>query len=144
MSTDQIVLDFDAGWAERKQKTQEADPPKVVLFGVDYLLPRTVPAAVMLNFDRMMLRLAELERAADVPDDFVVDETMTPEGMLISIVGPEMAEQWIALPGMEYPDILDAVRQLVEMYRTGQAPTDKETSTVPNRKDRRKKAPARS
>lgn len=105
--------DFDAAWAE-----EEDEPVVVRLLGEEWECkrPSEVPAALLLRMDRLMLVAA----SGDVPDDFVVDESLTPEGILRGLAGDDNVDAWLAA-GLSYKRLASVSQYLNARYR-GQDP----------------------
>lgn len=146
MSTEpevEATWDFDAGWDEA-----EAKPFRIRLLGEVWELPRDVPAEAILKMDRLLIRYAEIERSGEIPDDMVLDDSMTPEGVLRGMVPPAVMDAWLAKRGPDgqpllgYRRLLDVSRRLVAYYR-GSDPS-KAGEPAPNRAARRATKPRRS
>jgi hypothetical protein len=126
--SDLKVIDFDAGWAEQN----DGEPLIVVVKGKKFELPADVPAKVLLMMDRLMLTAAKIEQSGEVPDDFVIEEAMTPEGILRGIVAGPIVDEWID-SGLGYRQLMDMVRRLNAYYRGERG----EDGGLPNRAARR-------
>ena len=80
--------DFDAAWAE-----EEDEPVTIKLLGEEWACkrPSEVPAALLLRMDRLMLVAA----SGDVPDDLVIDDSLSPEGILRGLAGDDNVNAWL-------------------------------------------------
>lgn len=101
--------DFDAA-------AGEPDPIVFRILGRDWTLPATVPAAVLLKYDRLLLHVAEVERTKKVPDGYVVDADTSVEGLARSMAGDEVVDQWIAA-GIDFRTLQKAVSRLDRIHR---------------------------
>jgi hypothetical protein len=118
--------DFDAAWAE------DADEPVVVrLLGEEWACkrPSEVPAALLLRLDRLLLVAA----GGDVPDDFVIDDSLSAEGILRQLAGDANVDAWLAA-GLSYKRLAAVSQYLNAVYR-GQEPPGE--APAANRADRR-------
>lgn len=130
--------DFDAA-------AEEGEPVEFRLLGRDWSLPGTPPAAALLRIDRAMVALAELEQTGQVPDDLVVDASLTAEGMCRALAGDEVVDEWLEL-GIDYPTLKRVTRRLMAIYR-GEDPDADPNPEPPNRAAKRaaaKKKPSAS
>jgi hypothetical protein len=128
------LWDFDAGWKEA-----EGEPLRFRFLGREWEVSRDVPAELILKLDRLMLDVAKAEEAGgELPDDFVIDESMTPEGIARQLVGGEMVDEWLKL-GVGHRRFLDISAKLMRFYR-GEDPMAEEPEPDPNRKERRAQA----
>lgn len=121
-------FDFDAA-------AGEADPIEFRLLGRDWSLPGTAPAQALLRIDRAMVAVVELEQTGQIPDDMVVDVTLTAEGMCRALVGDDLVDEWLAL-GVDYPTLKAVTRRLTAIYR-GEDPDADPNPQPPNRAARR-------
>jgi hypothetical protein len=105
--------DFDAAWAE-----EDDDPVTVVLLGEKWECkrPSQVPAALLLKLDRLLLMVS----TGDVPDDFVVDDSLSPESILRQLAGDTNVDAWLDR-GLGYKRLMAVNRYLSAVYR-GQDP----------------------
>lgn len=118
--------DFDAAWAD------EADEPVTVrLLGQEWACkrPSEVPAALLLKLDRLLLMVA----SSEVPDDFVVDDSLSPESILRQLAGDANVDAWLA-GGLPYKRLMAVNRHLTAVYR-GQDPEGE--APAANRQNRR-------
>lgn len=109
-SADPRFHDFDADFAE-----QSTIPFKVL--GKVWELPGSVPAATLLRLQRLMLVVASTKDGDDLPDDFVLDESLSVESMLRQMVGDQILDEWLA-KGIKY-DMMMAVSQRLYAIHTG-------------------------
>ncbi|SNR33121.1 hypothetical protein [Blastococcus mobilis] len=127
--------DFDAAWAD-----EEDEPVVVKLLGEEWACkrPSEVPAALLLKLDRLMLAAA----GADVPDDFVVDDSLSSESILRQLAGDDNVDAWLAR-GLPYKRLAAVSQYLNAVYR-GQDPAGE--APAANRQERRAaaKKPKRS
>lgn len=105
--------DFDAAWAE-----DDDEPVVVRLLGEEWTCkrPSEVPAALLLKLDRLLLMVA----STDVPDDFVVDDSLSPESILRQLAGDDNVTAWLER-GLPYQRLMAVNRHLTAVYR-GQDP----------------------
>lgn len=105
--------DFDAAWAE-----EEDEPVTVRLLDREWACkrPSEVPAALLLRMDRLMLVAA----SGDVPDDLVIDDSLSPEGILRQLAGDANVDAWLAA-GLSYRR-LSAISQYLNARYRGQDP----------------------
>lgn len=130
---DPRYYDFDAAFAEAK-------PIPFKLLGKVWQLPPTVPAATILNIQRLMLALAKMDETGEVPDDLVIDDDLSYERMLREMVGEGIVTQWLEL-GISY-DMLAAVTRRLYALHTGDNPDAQEPGKAARRPQDRK-PPAR-
>lgn len=121
------IHDFDAAWDEA-----DDEPVVIRLLGQEWKCkrPSEVPAALLLKLDRLLLVAA----GGAVPDDFIVDETMSTEGILRQLAGDDNVDAWLGL-GLPYKRLGDVSRHLNAVYR-GQEP-DQGEAPAANRATRR-------
>lgn len=128
------IHDFDAAWDDA-----EDEPVVVRLLGEEWKCkrPSEVPASLLLKMDRMLLIVA----SDQVPDDFVLDDSMSTESILRQLAGDDNVDSWLAR-GLPYARLMDVSRHLTARYR-GQDP---EAPAAPRRERRAaaKKKPSRS
>ena len=129
-TVDPDVIDFDAGWQE-----EEHEPVKIVVLGVKYELPADVPAKVLLMMDRLLLLAAKVQQSGEVPDDFVIEDAMSPESILRQLVDDSIVDEWLD-KGIGYRRLMAIVRKLNAVYR------GEEDEQAPNRAARRQAAKA--
>lgn len=118
--------DFDAAWAE-----EEDDPVVIKLLGEEWKCkrPSEVPAALLLKMDRLML----IATGADVPDDFVIDDSLSPESILRQLAGDDNVDAWLAR-GLPYKRLAAVSQHLNAVYRGQVAPGE---APAANREQRR-------
>lgn len=134
--------DFDAAWAE------EDDNPYVLhnLLGRDWECkrPSEVPASLLLRLDRLLLVVA----TEDVPDDLVVDDSLSSESILRQLAGDDNVDAWLtgveqpdgSVKRLPYPRLMEVSRHLMAVYR-GQDPEGE--APAANRSQRRAAAKAK-
>lgn len=127
--------DFDAAWAD-----EEDEPIVVRLLGEEWKCkrPSEVPAAFLLRMDRLML----VAGMTDVPDDLVIDDSLSPESILRTLAGDDNVDAWLGR-GLSYKRLASVSQYLNARYR-GQDPAVGEALAA-NREQRRAAAkPSRS
>lgn len=119
-------MDFDAAWAE-----EDDDPVVIRLLGEEWKCkrPSEVSAALLLKLDRMLM----VSITGEVPDDMVLDDTMSSEGILRQLAGDDNVDAWLAR-GLPYKRLLAVSRYLNAVYR-GENPKGEEPAA--NRQERR-------
>lgn len=117
--------DFDAAWAD-----DDDEPVVIRLLGEEWKCkrPSEVPASLLLRLDRLLLVAA----GGDVPDDLVIDDSMSPESILRQLAGDDNVDAWLGR-GLPYKRIGDVSRYLNAVYR-GQDPGE---APAANRETRR-------
>lgn len=134
--------DFDAAWAD------EDDEPVVIrLLGEEWKCkrPSEVPASFLLKLDRLMVATARMEQTGEVPDDFVVDDEMSPDYVIRGLAGEDNVDAWLAR-GLSYKRLTGVTRYLNAVYR-GQDPDAAGEAPAANRQQKRaaaKKKPSGS
>ena len=108
--------DFDEGWDEADQK-----PFRFKFMGDWWELPRDVPAETILHVERLMIKLQSMGEDEDLPDDFVIDDSITPEGIARRLA-PDYVDEWVAR-GCGYRRLLFATRSMLAFYRGQPPPT---------------------
>ena len=105
--------DFDAAWGD-----DEDDPVVVRLLGEEWKCkrPSEVPASLLLRMDRLML----IASTGEVPDDFVVDDSLSPESIIRQLAGDDNVDAWLAR-GLSYERLAKVSQYLNARYR-GQDP----------------------
>lgn len=118
-------MDFDAAWAE-----DDDEPVVIRLLGEEWKCkrPSEVPASLLLRMDRLMLIAA----SGDVPDGFVVDDSLSPDGILRALAGDANVDAWLAA-GLSYKRLAAVSQYLNARYR-GQDPG--EAKAAPRRERR--------
>ncbi|MDP5184793.1 hypothetical protein QOZ88_19340 [Blastococcus sp. BMG 814] len=101
--------DFDAAWAE-----EDDEPIVVKLLDREWQCkrPSEVPAALLLRLDRLMLAAT----AGDVPDDLVIDDSLSPESILRQLAGDTNVDAWLAA-GLSYRRLSAVSQHLNSRYR---------------------------
>lgn len=122
------LVDFDAFWAE--SQPDEAEAPRIKVFGKEHILPASPPAIMMVR----ALRLQGKDE--DVPAEDVIK-------FAEALFGRETLDGWLER-GLRISQIGDLVRMTMEMYHERAAGTgeggDEENPTTPNRATRRAQA----
>ncbi|TFV91409.1 hypothetical protein [Blastococcus sp. CT_GayMR16] len=118
--------DFDAAWAD-----EDDEPVVIKLLGEEWKCkrPSEVPAALLLRLDRLLLSVA----TGDVPDDMVVDDSLSPESILRQLAGDDNVDAWLGR-GLPYKRLMAVNRHLTAVYR-GQNPAGE--APAANRQQRR-------
>lgn len=129
VTSDPRYYDFDAAFGEGK-------PIPFKVMGKVYQLPPTVPAATILNIQRLMLVVAKLEAGGDVPDDLVIDDDLSYESMCRQLAGDDVVDAWLEA-GISY-DMLAAVTRRLYAIHTGQPVDDVEPGKAPKKPADRK------
>lgn len=126
------MWDFDAAWAD-----DDDEPVVIRLLGEDWTCkrPSEVPAALLLRLDRLML----VATSGDVPDDFVLDDTLSPESVLRQLAGDDNVTAWLGR-GLAYKRLSAVSAHLNAVYR-GQSPPGE--APAANREERRAAAKAK-
>lgn len=122
--------DFDAAWAE-----EDDDPVVIRLLGQEWSCkrPSEVPAGLLLRIDRLIVQYAQMQQTGQIPDDFVMDDSLDPESMLRKLAGDTNVDAWLKA-GLSYQRLQAVLRHLQSVYR-GQDPG--EAQAVTNRAQRR-------
>lgn len=124
--------DFDAAWAD-----EDDEPVVIKLLGEEWACkrPSEVPAALLLRMDRLML----IATSGEVPDDFVIDDSLSPESILRQLAGDDNVDAWLAR-GLSYKRLSAVSQHLNAKYR-GQDPGE---APAANRETRRAATKKRS
>lgn len=122
--------DFDAAWAE-----EDDEPVVIKLLGEEWACkrPSEVPAAFLLKVDRLLI----LAASEDVPDDFVVDDSLSSESILRQLAGDANVDEWLAR-GLPYKRLMAVSRHLMAVYR-GQDPGEALAANRATRRAAKKK-----
>lgn len=109
--------DFDKAWEE-----DDDEPVVVRLLGEEWKCkrPSEVPAALLLKLDRLLLVAA----GGDVPDDMVIDDSLSADSILRQLAGDDNVDAWLA-HGLSYKRLGQVSRYLNAVYR-GQEPPGEE------------------
>ncbi len=114
------MFDFDAFWQEAEP--QEADRPKVRVFGEDVYLPASIPARIILR----AMRAAQEGEDAETP---LSGEEVYKSAC--ALYGAERIDAWLD-KGLSLSQLADLVNQGIRLYASGQI-DDSGNQTAPNR-----------
>jgi len=125
------VFDFDQFWAETMP--EEAERPKIVVFGETITLPAVLPARVMLK----ALRYQEAEDRTRLQqiEEYVND--------LKLFVGAETVERWLDR-GIETTQIIQIYTHIIEFYTPKVEGGDVEGNETPPETGEKRKRRSRS
>lgn len=103
------LRDFDAAWAD-----EDDEPVLVKLMGEEWKCkrPSEVPASFLLRLDRLMLAQA----SGEVPDDMVIDDSLSSESILRELAGEDNVDAWLAR-GLPYKRLAQVAAYLNAKYR---------------------------
>lgn len=128
--------DFDAAWAE-----DDDEPVVVKLLGEEWTCkrPSEVPASLLLRMDRLMLVAA----GGDVPDDFVIDDGLSSDGIIRALAGDDNVDAWLAR-GLSYKRLSAVSQHLNAVYRGQEPPGEAPAANRAQRRAAAKPKPSRS